>query len=198
MAKRLVLTVLGFALCGSASAAVAPGTSWLTTTQVENQFRSQPLTLSYCPQSFGGAACVLANGLSSGYTNVQVHVVSVAARGIGVVKTDGNLSTYQSFDVRVCAVDYAQGGAKVSAHMLWQPGQPAASAAEKAKQLWAFRKMKSLIASGASSATVAQQAKALAPYLKNVGKAQAGPTPPTMEDWAHRGYGPLMHEGCSR
>jgi len=190
--------MIGIAFCTAAAEAASPATSWMTVTQVGQAIKAQPLTLMTCPP---GTSCAFAplTGYISGYVNVPVHVLSVTARGMGATKRIAGASTYQTFDVRVCAIDYQQGGAKVSAHMTWKTGRPAtaADAAQQKKQAWAFQKLSALIASGASPSKIAAERKALAPYLKNVGKTtgELG-VPPVAEDWTVHGLGPLMHEGC--
>lgn len=190
--RLLIAALCLLVLCGAASAATTPTGSWTTVAQVEHTLKTLPLTLETCPN---GCSYVPATGYTSGYVSVQVHVLTVTASGVGPMTRVAGTARYRLFNVRVCAIDYLQGGAKVSAHLLWHTASVLNIAAKRAKLVAEFAKIVDLFKHGGYTAALEKQSMAIAAQLQALASA-TGAAAAYAEDWQTRGLGPLMYEGC--
>jgi hypothetical protein len=87
---------------------------------VQRSFIGHPFEVMTC-----SPACNVFNGQIIGDTSTfRIGVVSARVRGIGPSKIVNGQRRYQSFEGRVCGLDYIDGGARVGAHFVWFTQRP--------------------------------------------------------------------------
>lgn len=123
-------------------------------------------------------------------------MIRARARGVGPAKRISGELRYHLFEVRVCAINYLEGGTKVSAHLLWHTG---VNRPDLRKKMAALRKealrLRALIVSGQATPEQTQRAQQVASQIERLQSMLAG-LQPYAEDWKARGHGPIMHTGC--
>lgn len=122
-ARRYALVAVTLTCATLAATAAAPAATtsaaWQTVAQVNHALKAKPLVIFACPP---GMFCeILSSGVPSGigYANRKVQVISATVHGLGASKRIARTPRYRKFEVRACAIDYQEGGAKVSAHFVW-------------------------------------------------------------------------------
>jgi hypothetical protein len=182
----LVLVVLS-----GAAAAPTSGTFWKTPASVVRTFKSRPLDVLICTGS-----CSIYKGITTGYQEIQVHVITARTRGIGREKTIADAAHYGLFEVRVCAIDYLAGGARVSAHIRWHTGvNTSALRTQIAALEQKLRGLENLINQGKGTPAVIQAAQKTEAQINQL-KDRLASNSPYAEDWQFRGITPLLYSGC--
>jgi hypothetical protein len=178
-------------------AARASGVRWKTSASVVRAFKARPLTLLYCPRTSPSCSYIPSTGIARGWKYIQVHVIAATARGIGPKKTISGKAYYGRFEVRVCALNYLAGGARVSAHLLWHTGVDSPALRKEIAVLEAkLRALVKLIHEGRATPTQIQLAQQLENRINRL-KARLYSNRPYAEDWNYRGLSPpVMHNGC--
>ena len=99
-----------------------PTGQWATPKSIHAVMLSRPLEVLAC---YSDACNVNFDGsVSSDWQPTKVHVIKATVSGLGRSKLISSTRRYQLFDVSVCAVDYLQGGARISAEFRWYTKRP--------------------------------------------------------------------------
>jgi hypothetical protein len=94
---------------------------WQSVAEARKQIVGNPLAVIYCVRNCGKDAD---GSISGDFREVKVGVIRARVVGMRPWRVVNGVRLYRHFEVRACALNYAAGGARVSAHYLWHTRRP--------------------------------------------------------------------------